>query len=109
LADPEKFDGRLISVRGFYHAEFESSGLYTSRDDARHFITESAIWIGAAAKGLGTNRISRVNDTYVLAEGIFHSTPKGGGTGAFVGELKDVTLFVTVPEVKLHEESRSAQ
>src|SRR5688572_23897760 len=35
LAKPAQYDGKRVLVSGFYHYEFESSGLYLSRDDAR--------------------------------------------------------------------------
>jgi hypothetical protein len=49
LSRPEDYSGKAISVRGFYHREFESSALYLSEADARRFITENSFWVGALA------------------------------------------------------------
>src|SRR4051812_24534318 len=79
IANPEKYHNKHISVRGFYHREFESSGLYVSRDDAKYFVMENGVWVGNIATDAETNRIDSVNDTYVIIEGTFKHTPNGGG------------------------------
>ena len=74
LATPEKFDGKAVTVRGFYHAEFESVALYLSRDDAR-FITQNSVSLGTVAKSASPGAIANVNDTYVVISGIFLWAP----------------------------------
>ena len=97
LSTPEKYHGKYVSVEGFYHREFESSGLYICREHAVYSLLQSAIWVGGARKG-GTNRIEDVNDAYIQVNGVFYHIPGGGGHSAMgTGELQEITLLTALP------------
>ena len=45
IASPRQYHGRHIAVQGYFTMEFESQGLYLSRDDAVHYRGMNAIWV----------------------------------------------------------------
>jgi hypothetical protein len=47
IANPEKFDGRLIRVIGFLRLEFEGDVLYLHREDFEKQLTENGLWLNA--------------------------------------------------------------
>ena len=98
LTTPEKYDRKLVGVRGYFHGEFESSGLYICEEHARYSLRESAIWIGTRAGNADTNYIERLNNTFVYVEGVFHHIPGGGGhSGMGTGELNEITHRLKLP------------
>ena len=99
LADPKAYDGKRISVAGFYHGEFESFAVYDCREHANFGIMESGIWVDFPDRKEKAGRIQEVNDCYVRVEGIFHYTPKGAGhLGGWASEITAITLFARLPE-----------
>src|SRR5215469_766291 len=68
IANPEKFDGKLIRVIGFLRLEFEGDVLYLHREDYENAILGDGIWVDvtpAIRKESAT-----LNMNYVLLEGI---------------------------------------
>lgn len=45
IANPEKFDGKLIRIIGFLRLEFEGDALYLHREDYENGIMGDAIWV----------------------------------------------------------------
>ena len=97
LAHPEQYNGKRIQVIGYYHSELEESALYLTKDDATNLNCENGIWIGGAAKGADTNRVSQVKEGFVRVAGTFSYDPKHGSghMGLWPAELKDITFFNT--------------
>lgn len=45
LADPERFDGRFVTVDGFLNLEYEGDAIYQSRSDFDEMLFGNAIWV----------------------------------------------------------------
>ena len=75
IANPEKFDGKLIRVIGFLRLEFEGNVLYLHREDYDHAILGNGIWVDVTPEMMKQNE--SLNLSYVLLEGIFSSSDKG--------------------------------
>ncbi|MCW5823110.1 MAG: hypothetical protein KIT34_09925 [Cyanobacteria bacterium TGS_CYA1] len=43
IANPEKYDGKNVQVKGFLHLEYEDYGLYLSKEDADYLRTENSL------------------------------------------------------------------
>jgi hypothetical protein len=95
LAHPEEYNGRRVRLVGYYHSEFEESGLYLTKDDATSHNYQNGLWVGGTAKDANTNRVHRVNEGFVEVVGTFGYTPKHGA-GHFdlwFGLLDEITVF----------------
>ena len=97
LSHPEKYDGKRIELVGYYRSEFEHSGLYLSKDDARIPNYQSGLWIGRIAANADANRVVRVKEGFVRVIGTFsYSSKRGAGhMGLWPAEMKDITFFNT--------------
>lgn len=95
LANPDKYDGKLVRVSGFLHHKFEDNHLYVSKDDADYSIVENGIPV-SYSKDLKSEPkdfpLEQFDGAYVLMEGRFrHSRfPATSDIGA-ISELIDVT------------------
>jgi hypothetical protein len=101
LANPERYDGKRISISGFLHYQFEDSALYFSKSDADYLITENAIWIRYGEKPIidaieckgkskaSTSNLDYLDGHYVSLEGTFNMNERGH-MGAFSGTLENV-------------------
>ena len=43
IANPEKYNGKLITVKGYYHSETHLSAVFLDRDSCLHLDTENSI------------------------------------------------------------------
>jgi hypothetical protein len=77
IADPQKFDGKLIRVIGFLRLEFEGDVLYLHREDYEHAILGDGVWVDATPEI--TKQRETLNMHYVLLEGVFDSKDRGHG------------------------------
>ena len=87
IANPDRFDGKLIRVIGFLRLEFEGDVLYLHREDYENAILGNGIWVSvtpAVAKQKAT-----LNMNYVLLEGVFSSGDRGH-MGMWSGAIKQI-------------------
>jgi hypothetical protein len=47
LQNPRQFEGRRVTVRGYYYGDFEGHGLFADRKAAKEYDTKKAIWVSA--------------------------------------------------------------
>jgi len=87
IADPAKFDRKLIRVIGFLRLEFEGNVLYLHREDYDHAILGDGIWVEVTPEI--TKRQKALNMHYVLLEGVFDSKNRGH-MGAWGGSLTQI-------------------
>lgn len=87
IANPEKFDGKLIRVIGFLRLEFEGNVLYLHREDYENAILGDGIWVDVTP--VVTKQSATLNMNYVLLEGIF-SAGERGHMGMWSGTIKQV-------------------
>jgi hypothetical protein len=75
IANPDKYDGKLISVIGYLRLEFEGNVLYLHEEDYEHSITKNAIWVSVGPKM--KPYADQLNMHYVLLVGTFNAANKG--------------------------------
>ena len=79
IANPEKFDGKLIRVIGFLRLEFEGNVLYLHREDYENDILGNGIWVDVTPEMMieMMRQEKSLNMNYVLLEGVFSSSDRG--------------------------------
>jgi hypothetical protein len=87
IANPEKFDGKLVRVIGFLRLEFEGNVLYLHREDYENAILGDGIWVDVTPEI--TKQSKTLNMHYVLLVGIFSSSDKGH-MGMWSGTIKKI-------------------
>jgi len=87
IANPEKFDGKLVSVIGFLRLEFEGNVLYLHREDYDHAILGDGIWVDVTPEM--TKHKESLQMHYVLLVGIFDSKDRGH-MGMWSGSLTKI-------------------
>jgi hypothetical protein len=75
IANPEKYDGKLIAVVGYLQLKFEDNELFLHEEDYKHYITKNAIWVSVGPKMKPYS--DQLNMHYVLLVGTFNATNKG--------------------------------
>lgn len=103
IATPERFDGKVVAVSGFYASDFELSALFLHRDDLLLRNRTNAIWLGVSSNDVlrdwaqqndnsGEEWISKLvgsrmaSGKYVTVFGIF-SSGISGHLGAYNGKV----------------------
>jgi hypothetical protein len=76
IADPGRYENERVRLIGFLHLEFEGDALYLHREDHENAISQNAVWVDLP-KWAGAECQRRVNDHYVLLEGVFHGADRG--------------------------------
>jgi hypothetical protein len=97
IANPEKFDGKFISVIGFLRLETEGNALYLSHEDYQHGMSANALHV------VRTEQIARDSEkldmNYVHIEGVFNA--KHVGYFPFPsGEIEQITTCTLWSELK---------
>jgi hypothetical protein len=85
LATPERYEGRLVQVRGVAHFEFEESALYLHREDADCMNSSNGVW-------LDSSLYDHLSDEFVVVQGWFTSRSHGH-LGAWPGEIQNIRLL----------------
>jgi hypothetical protein len=94
LANPERYNGKRVIIRGFLNLAFENDALYQYEEDYKHGIIKTALWVNLNTKIAA--RALQCNKNYVVVEAVFD----GGETGhmdLFRGGLKDLTRIEVLP------------
>ena len=100
IANPEKFEGKLIRVIGFLRLEFEGNVLYLHREDYENAILGNGIWVDATTEMFKNSKA--LNMKYVLLEGTF-SLRNRGHMGLWSGAI----MRIRRAEVWLFGDKRS--
>ena len=87
IANPEKYDGEIVTVVGFLRLEFEGNMIYLHEEDFKHGISENAVRIGITKKQ--RPEFENKNMCYVLVVGTFKAAKKG--TSNLNGTIVDVS------------------
>lgn len=88
IARAAAYHGKPVQVIGFAHFEFEGNALYAHRADWEHGITRNGLWMSVP-----DSVVARVQDRYVLVEGIFDAAMQGH-FGMWSGSIGVVTRIV---------------
>ena len=87
LANPDIYHGKRVRLVGFANFEFESNGLYVSREDWRQSIYRNGLWVDLPGDRQSADQPNR---RYVLIEGTFRAD-RQGHMGLWSGTLEQVT------------------
>ena len=87
LANPERFEGKLVEIQGFVRLEFEGDAIYLHKEDYEHGLYSNGMWLGAS-------ECKRMDGTtfdagYAMVVGRFTSQRRGH-MGLWSGAIEDV-------------------
>lgn len=97
IATPEKYDRKVVQVRGFLRLEFEGNTIYLHEDDYRHGIGKNGLWIVRNEKI--DEKADKLNMHYVVLEGTFEASNEGH-LGLNSGAITNITFAVVSPTAK---------
>jgi hypothetical protein len=98
LANPDKYRGKTILVKGFLRVEHEGNAIYLSENDDYYLLTSNAFWVSwnNNALGLSDEEVAqKFNGKYVTLGGTFNDEDHGH-MGMFQGEFVNVTQLRVV-------------
>lgn len=91
LANPAKYDGKLVRVIGVGNLEFEGNSLSLSKDDLK-YATGNDIWLALGERALPYDEAVAFNGEYVIVEGIFDKDDHGH-MDLYRGAIKDINRY----------------
>lgn len=71
ISDPEKYDGRYITLEGFYYSGFELSAISARRQGSKELVVDDAIWV------TGISPFAEIAEQRVRISGIADAKQKG--------------------------------
>lgn len=78
LANPDAYEGKAVTVIGYYHGSFEHSAIYLTQADFQHDVLTNGLWV--------TNVVPEtLNNRYIMLDGIF--TTSQGHLGQWSGTI----------------------
>ena len=83
IAQPALFDGRRVSIKGYFSADFEGTGIHASSEDYE-WLSGSAIFIEVSEDRRA--KLAHLDQTWVVVTGTYSATLAEG----HVGRLRDV-------------------
>ena len=90
IANPEKYDGKVVFVVGFVSLEFEGSAIYLHEEDYKHALYRNGLWIDIPNDM--RRREAGVDRKYVMIIGTFNAKELGH-KGAWSGSIQKITKF----------------
>jgi hypothetical protein len=93
VANPDKFDGKLISVIGYLRIEFEGDALYLHEEDYLHGLVINSLWIELPDKVDNVvEQLQSLSSNYIFITGEFDAKKKGH-MGMHAGTIKPTGKF----------------
>jgi hypothetical protein len=93
LANPDRFHGKRISIKGFLHVDFEGTAVYLCKDHADYLITENGLCVDFDPQAIEveqrTGGPTKLHRKWVLLEGTFDKDNRGHH-GSWSGALTKV-------------------
>jgi len=91
IANPERFDGKLVVVHGFLRIGHEKhhgteTVLYLHQEDATHLLGSNAVWVIASEQMIRDHE--KIDGMYVMLTGVVRAVSGAGGSSGMV--IKDV-------------------
>lgn len=93
LANPERFHGRVVSVRGYVRLEFEGNAIYLSKESYEAGSRRDALWLTLAAASPLAKPGATFGPRYASVRGRFDAFDRGH-FGMYSGALAEVTRIV---------------
>lgn len=89
IANPEKYDCKMLQVIGYLHLEFEGNALYLHQEDFKNNIYNNSFWVDFSEKLTQGKNIMDYNDHYVYIIGTFKMNDRGH-LDLFGGTIEDI-------------------
>lgn len=86
LANPDKYNGKLVRIVGYVNIEYEGTAVYFHKEDKLFSIRKNAIALHLRKED--GNNTKNINGNYVLIEGVFDSNT--GHMGLFGGSIHSI-------------------
>ena len=99
IANPERFDGKRIVVRGFVHLQFEDMALYLEKESADYLIPGNAVWLVFPAGFLSDADKQKFHRQYVMIEGVFRKDNRGH-RGVFPGAITEINGIKIIKKIE---------
>lgn len=99
LAHPEQYQGKRVSVVGFYHREFEGSSFAVEQSASPMENYKRSVWRSGISTFADESNVKDRNDSWLRVEGVFLRGP-GGHMGLWPGELVRLTRIEPIPPPK---------
>ena len=109
IANPEKYNGKRVSICGFFsYTGGDLGAIYISKDDKTYRIAKNAFIIYFSNDNLGNLDLKSLNNHFIVINGYFNPKIKGF-SNYFSGSLNSVTYIEEIlsEEVYLARESKS--
>lgn len=91
ITNPQHYDGQKVRSIGYMHLEFEGDCIYLRKEDYKQHIEKNGLWLEFKSDSV-RHRLSRLNDSYVIVEGIFDNH-RLGHMDMNSGSIKDINLL----------------
>lgn len=94
IENPEEYHGKLVRVIGVSRIEFESDGIWFTKEHYDQNVYMNSLWMEPDYDSLGVTRqqLEQFNGKYVLVEGVFNKN-NHGHLGMYSGALEDISRF----------------
>ena len=93
IANPERFHGRRVLVRGYARIEFEGSAVYLSKESFEASSRRDALWLTPAAGSPFAEPGATFGPRYADVVGRFDALDRGH-FGMYSGAINDATRIV---------------
>lgn len=90
IANPEKYDGKVIQVRGYLNLEFEGNAIYLHKEDYSKALTDNGFWVNFSKEIAEKKNLNDYSKKYVIIVGTFDMKSLGH-MGLFGGTIKNIT------------------
>ena len=90
IANPDRYDGKKVLIRGFVVIEFEGDAIYLSETDYRQMLSKNAIAIDT---GTRLADLKKMSGRYITLEGVFNASNLGH-LGLFSGTIINITRII---------------
>jgi len=94
IANPDKYHNRKVRIIGVAHLEFETNGVYLTKEHCEERIHKNGLWIESDYEALKTteDKLASYNGKYVLMEGVFDKNCTGH-FGMWSGGLVKISRY----------------
>jgi hypothetical protein len=90
IATPERYNQKIIRVKGFLNLEFEGNAIYLHKEDCDLGIDKNGIWVDVTNGQIDSAHYHNCNKQYVILEGTFEMDNKGHDNG-YGGSITKIT------------------
>ena len=87
IANPERYDGRYITVQGVFQLQFEGDALFLDDASLKNHVLKNAIWVDVSPDD--RTAVRKLSNSYMYLTGRFNAQ-KLGHMNMFSGSLQDV-------------------